>query len=607
MDEVEADLSEFQRRWLRACACYPVLRWPLTIFLGRRLAEADKADAPDMSAHAPLFGLPWFRIGRIPEAQRERLVAAMSEADRVTVRRALEDILQREKAAGAARFAAGAGDDDPVFVQFMLDERPGRAEQTLNEALARFLGSRSGRLLEARVVLRGGAALGLCAVLGLATAWLTRDWTTTTGTVAVPLPELALLPGGTFEMGSPGDEAGRDSDEGPVRPVTIARFALARREVTRGEFARFVAATGHDISDGCYGWDTEGAEWRFDVDLSWRFPGFPQSEDHPVVCVSWEDARAYVDWLNSAVEDASFHLPTEAEWEYATRAGTRSAYFWGSEVDQGCWFANIADATAKAANPDWQTASCDDTWLYATPVGSYRANGFGLYDASGNVWEWVEDCWHEGYAGRRSMALPGWKEIAPGAWCAAAPGSTSRGSRARRVAAGAGPTTGSSSWASGSPGRLPLDSLHLYLRGLGAEPQRFFQFSGREGIVTNNTRLPDNSRRTGPALEGMYRFILWLVPTVEKFPRSQKFLLGDRMQTTALDVLERLVEATYTRARQKALMDANLGIEKLRFLFRLATEMRYLDQGRYEHAARSLDEVGRSIGGWIKAHHAQAT
>lgn len=114
-------------------------------------------------------------------------------------------------------------------------------------------------------------------------------------------------------------------------------------------------------------------------------------------------------------------------------------------------------------------------------------------------------------------------------------------------------------------------------------------------------RPPDNARRTGPALEAMYRFMLWLVPTVEKFPRSQKFLLGDRIQSTALDVVERLIEATYTRARRPALQAANLGIEKLRVLFRMATEMRYLDERRYEHAARSLDEVGRLVGGWMKA------
>jgi four helix bundle protein len=121
------------------------------------------------------------------------------------------------------------------------------------------------------------------------------------------------------------------------------------------------------------------------------------------------------------------------------------------------------------------------------------------------------------------------------------------------------------------------------------------------------TAATDSSRRTGPALEAAYRFILWLVPTVEKFPRSQKFLLGDRIQGAALDVLERLIEATYTKERARLLASANLGIEKLRFLFRLATDLRYLDQRRYEHAARSLDEIGRLIGGWRKAHDAAPT
>jgi hypothetical protein len=112
----------------------------------------------------------------------------------------------------------------------------------------------------------------------------------------------------------------------------------------------------------------------------------------------------------------------------------------------------------------------------------------------------------------------------------------------------------------------------------------------------------DNARRTGPAVEAHQQFILWLIPTVEKFPRSQKFLLGDRIQSTALDVLEALIEATYTRDRRGCLARANLGLEKLRFFFRLAVELRVLDERRYEHAARTLDEVGRLVGGWAKAH-----
>ena len=97
--------------------------------------------------------------------------------------------------------------------------------------------------------------------------------------------------------------------------------------------------------------------------------------------------------------------------------------------------------------------------------------------------------------------------------------------------------------------------------------------------------------------------MLWLVPTVERFPRNRKFLLGDRIQVTALEVLERLIDATYSRRRTAHLAGANLGLEKLRFLLRLAYDLRAIDRRRYDHAARSLDETGRRVGAWRKAHH----
>jgi 23S rRNA-intervening sequence protein len=114
----------------------------------------------------------------------------------------------------------------------------------------------------------------------------------------------------------------------------------------------------------------------------------------------------------------------------------------------------------------------------------------------------------------------------------------------------------------------------------------------------------DNSKRTGAAIEAHYRFLVWLAPTLEKFPRSHKFTIGDRIEALALDVLEALIEATYTRDRAQHLRRANLGIEKLRFLIRIAADLRLLDQRRYEHAARTLDDTGRLIGGWMKAHSA---
>ena len=122
---------------------------------------------------------------------------------------------------------------------------------------------------------------------------------------------------------------------------------------------------------------------------------------------------------------------------------------------------------------------------------------------------------------------------------------------------------------------------------------------------TNPSRPADRAHQTGPALEAHYQFLLWLVPTLERFPRSQKFLLGDRIQSTALTVLEALIEATYTKRRSNHLTQANLGLEKLRFLLRLAWDLRYLTSRRYEHAARTVDEVGRRVGAWKKAHHAQ--
>jgi hypothetical protein len=116
--------------------------------------------------------------------------------------------------------------------------------------------------------------------------------------------------------------------------------------------------------------------------------------------------------------------------------------------------------------------------------------------------------------------------------------------------------------------------------------------------------VTDHAKQTGVALEKAYQFVLWLVPTVEKFPRAQKFLLGDRIQSIALDVMEGLVEATYTRNRAPVLRAVNLKLEKLRLLFRLATDLEILDLRRYEHAARSIDEIGRLVGGWLKASHA---
>ena len=134
----------------------------------------------------------------------------------------------------------------------------------------------------------------------------------------------------------------------------------------------------------------------------------------------------------------------------------------------------------------------------------------------------------------------------------------------------------------------------------GAKPLACLKFfRGTRMAERENT-----ARKTGPALEAMYQFVAWLVPAVEKFPRSHKFVIGDRIETTALDCLERLIEATNAKSREASLARANLGLDKLRFLFRLAYDLKLVDLRRFEHAAREIDAVGRLIGGWTRANRA---
>ena len=117
----------------------------------------------------------------------------------------------------------------------------------------------------------------------------------------------------------------------------------------------------------------------------------------------------------------------------------------------------------------------------------------------------------------------------------------------------------------------------------------------------------NNARRTGPALEAMYQFMLWVVPTIDDFPRARKFVLGDRIENAALDVLDCLIAASYSRGRDQYLADANMGLERLRFFMRMSQELRLIDMKRYEFAARSIDDIGRMVGGWTKAHRARAS
>ena len=174
-------------------------------------------------------------------------------------------------------------------------------------------------------------------------------------------PELVVIPAGEFVMGSPASEEGRRDTEGPQRWVRVERFALGRYEVTRGEYAAFAAATGRN-GDGCRVLNDDG-RWERSARAS-----FPQTDEDPAVCVSWDDARAYVRWL-SGETGRRYRLPSEAEWEYAARAGTSTSRYWGEGPSGQCGNANGVDAAAKRRFERWTRAvSCNDGRVFTASV-----------------------------------------------------------------------------------------------------------------------------------------------------------------------------------------------------------------------------------------------
>jgi formylglycine-generating enzyme required for sulfatase activity len=184
-------------------------------------------------------------------------------------------------------------------------------------------------------------------------------------------PEMVVVPAGEFRMGSPAAEKGRDIDEGPQHTVVIPKpFAVARFELTFDEWDACVA------DGGCNG--------RKPGDQGWG------RERQPVINVSWDDATNYLSWI-SRKTGKTYRLLTEAEWEYAARAGSKTAYYWGEQI-------GINNANCDGCGSKWDNQK-------TSPVGSFAANAFGLYDMAGNIWEWMQDCYHPNYEGATTDGL----------------------------------------------------------------------------------------------------------------------------------------------------------------------------------------------------------
>ena len=192
---------------------------------------------------------------------------------------------------------------------------------------------------------------------------------------ATVLPEMVEVPGGTVIMGILNGKNWRIRVS-PEHKLTLSPFRLGRHEVTFAQWDACVA------DGGCGGYRPDDAGWG--------------RGRRPVINVSWDDAQAYIRWLNAVTGD-TYRLPTEAEWEYAARSGSKMEYHFGGDDSELCSYANHADLSTDY---DWRNTACSDgVGAETAEVGRYLPNKFGLHDMHGNVWEWVEDCWHRFYLG----------------------------------------------------------------------------------------------------------------------------------------------------------------------------------------------------------------
>jgi formylglycine-generating enzyme required for sulfatase activity len=210
-------------------------------------------------------------------------------------------------------------------------------------------------------------------------------------------------------MGSPDNERDRSENEGPRHEVTISdRFAVMEAEVTRDQFAAFVKEAEYATEGGCYYWD--GTRAQLDPQRSWQNPGFEQTDQHPVVCVNWNDAQAYAKWLSQKT-GRRYRLPSEAEWEYVARAGTQTRFWFGDKDEDLCTYGNVGDRSTKAGwkewDKNWRNAECNDGHIFTAPVKSFKPNAYGLYDVNGNAWEWTRIAGMTTTKVRRVMVVPG--------------------------------------------------------------------------------------------------------------------------------------------------------------------------------------------------------
>jgi formylglycine-generating enzyme required for sulfatase activity len=372
-----------------------------------RAAGVNGDERPRLSALTPPYASPEMLENAEPDPRDDlyalaciahELLTGRHPFDRIVANEARDSGMKmtRRSSMSAAQFKAIAHG-----LEFDRDKRTPSVERFMEEFTAG-----TGIRRDHMAVILGAAVLGLLLLAfaidhGRIERWLTayrspgsviprqgevfRDCPT--------CPLMKALPPGRFMQGASDSQADSTPLEKPQRAVSI-RYPLGMGvyEVTLGEFREFVEATQHK-STGCQMYD---GTWQQRVELGWNNTGYTQTATHPVACISWRDAREYAAWISHKTGQR-YRLPTESEWEYAARAGSTASRPWSSNIEAACAAANIADETAARQYPGWTVHPCSDGYVNTSPVGSFQPNDFGLYDMLGNVFEWVEDCWHADY------------------------------------------------------------------------------------------------------------------------------------------------------------------------------------------------------------------
>jgi formylglycine-generating enzyme required for sulfatase activity len=354
----------------------------------KALDDAKTAPKIDAKTDAKTDAKP---AGKTAEADRAKAAAQLKASEEARIATEKARVTEAAKAAETQRVKAAAPPAAPerLAAAVVGDTKPDKAQKS--EAPRMSSPCSGGQV----ATLSPGAARGLSPSeeCGLKPRDVFRE--------CQNCPEMMVVPAGEILMGSNAsdiDSGLAAANEGPQhRAVLNQPIAVGRFEITRDQYAAFVKSAGYRLSDRCYTFEHNLPQER--AERSFLNPGFAQDGNHPAVCVSWTDAKAYVQWL-SQTTGKSYRLLSEAEFEYVARAGGSSRFGFADDSADLCKFANGADRATKTAGlpADAAYMSCMDGFPYTAPVGSLAANAFGLYDVIGNVWEWTEDCYYGDYA-----------------------------------------------------------------------------------------------------------------------------------------------------------------------------------------------------------------